>query len=455
MKKQLTITTILLSALLLTVGAESPFWEDDPGLYNGGKPLCLSGERTLVPGQLVVSFTPQKLKTMEFNGDKRPHFFHYTPQAEEILKNKYAAEIADIKKDRYSDYYIIETRSGCDLAHLEQRLRQDPLVEYASPNYTAVLTAIPDDPFFGYQYALYNNAQVYLPDLGLAGTNGSDIKAVAGWGWTTGSEEVVIAIIDTGVFKIHEDLLRKIVPGYNFVDDNYDTDDTNGHGTFVASIAAAETNNNTGIAGVSWESKIMPVKCVGSDGTAPYLAIAAAIRYAADNGARVINLSLGGKYPSVILEDACRHAFEKGCVIVAAAGNNSAPVLYPAAYDDYCLAVAASDANDAVTNWSNFGPQVDVAAPGDYVFAALYLPDDPHNYKVYGWGSGTSFAAPYVSGAAALLLSYKTFLSNSTVMDLIKYTADDVNESTHPGVDDRMGYGRLNLKSLLGPYDLN
>jgi subtilisin family serine protease len=437
------------------VGAELPFGDHEPGLYNGGKPLCLSGGSSCVPGQLVVKFSPEKSKTIEFNRWKRPHSYHHTPRAEEILINKYGAEIENIRKDRCSEYYIIETRIGCDMKHLEQRLLQDPLVEYASPNYTAAITAIPDDPFFGYQYALYNTGQVYLPDLGLAGTTGSDIKAVEGWDWTTGSEDVVIAIIDTGVFKIHEDLLRKIVPGYNFVDDNYDTEDTNGHGTFVASIAAAETNNNIGIAGISWKAKIMPVKCVGSDGTASYLAIAAAIRYAADNGAQVINLSLGGEYPSVILEDACRYAFEKGCVIVAAAGNNSGPVLYPAAYDDYCLAVAATDADDNITNWSNFGPQVDVAAPGDYVFAALYLPDNPHNYKAYGWGSGTSFAAPYVSGAAALVMAYKPFLSNSTVMNLIKYTADDVNESTHPGVDYRMGYGRLNLKSLLGPYELN
>jgi len=247
MKKQLTILTILLSAILLTVGAEFSSRDHDPGLYNGGKPLHLSGGNSWVPGQLVVKFSQRKLETMEFNGDKKPHSHHHAPRAEEILINKYDAEIENIKKDCYSDYYIIETRGGCDMKQLEQQLLQDPLVDYVSPNYTAAITAIPDDPFFNYQYALHNTGQVYLPNLGLAGTSGSDIKAIDGWDWTTGSEDVVIAIIDTGVLKVHEDLLRKIVGGYNFVDDNYDTEDTNGHGTFVASIAAAETNNNIGL----------------------------------------------------------------------------------------------------------------------------------------------------------------------------------------------------------------
>jgi len=453
--KRHILLTIIIGAVLFTSSAGSPFTGQEPGLYNEGKPLQLAEKYAFAPDQLVVKFSGEKPRKDLVPSEKRSFSRHYSPRLEEILIHKYAAEIKDVKQDRFSDYYIVDTRSGCDIEALQEKLQQDPMIAEASPNYLAVITAVPNDPSFAYQYALNNTGQVYLPQLGLSGTSGSDIKAVEGWDWTTGSEETIIAILDTGVESAHEDLKSKIVPGYNFVADNYNTKDDNGHGTFVASIAAAETDNDTGMAGVCWLAKIMPIKCVHSNGSASYLAIAAAIRYAADNGARVINLSLGGLYPSVILEDACKYAFDNGCVIVAAAGNQGAPVLYPAAYDDYCLAVAATDAEDKVQDWSNYGPQVDVAAPGSIVFGAFYSLDDPDNYKGYGWASGTSFATPYVSGAAALLMSYKPFLSPSLVMKLVKYTADDVNKNDFPGVDDYIGYGRINLKSLLAPYDLN
>jgi subtilisin family serine protease len=424
-------------------------------LYNGGKPLQLAEKYKFAPDQLVVKFSGEKPEKNTAAWEKKSFSKRYSPQIEEVVIHKYNTEILDVKPCRHSEYYLVDTRKGCDIEALRERLLRDPLIEDASPNYLATITSIPNDPSFAYQYALDNTGQVYLPQLGLSGTSGSDIKAPGGWTWTTGSEEITIAILDTGVESAHEDLKSKIVPGYNFVDDNYNTKDDNGHGTFVASIAAAETDNNTGMAGVCRLAKIMPVKCVHSSGAGSYLAIATAIRYAADSGAQVINLSLGGAASSFILEDACKYAFDKGCVIAASAGNYSSPVLYPAAYDDYCLAVAATDADDHIATWSNFGPQVDVAAPGVSVFGALYLLDEPDIFNSYGWASGTSFSTPYVAGAAALLMAYKPFLSNSAVMKLIKYTADDVNETIHPGVDDYMGYGRINLKTLLGPYDLN
>jgi thermitase len=275
-----------------------------------------------------------------------------------------------------------------------------------------------------------------------------------GWDRTTGSDSVIIAVIDSGVAWDHEDLHSKIVPGYDFVNDDNDPYDDHGHGTFAASIAAAETNNGVGIAGVSWHARIMPIKVMDYDGYGSYLAIATGMRYAVDNGARVLNLSIGGRNPSFILEDASAYCFNNGAVIAAAAGNSGAAVLYPAAYDDYCLAVAATDANDERPGWSNYGPQVDVAAPGDFVWGANYMPGDPTNLNSYTWKSGTSFATPYVAGAAALVMAYKPSLTNSQIMALIKYTADDVNAPTHPGVDDFLGYGRINLQTLLGPYEI-
>lgn len=289
----------------------------------------------------------------------------------------------------------------------------------------------------------------------MQGISGSDIDAPQGWEWTTGGEGVVVAVIDTGVAGDHEDLVGKVIPGYNFVADNDNAYDDNGHGTFVSSIVAANTNNGLGIAGVSWNSKIMPIKAMNSAGKGSYLAIAAGIRFAADHGAHIINLSIGGANPSFILEDASQYAFEKGCVIVASGGNHFGAVLYPAAYDDYCLAVAATDYRDERVQFSNFGPQIDVAAPGLDIIGAEFSPRRPDQLDQYSWDSGTSYATPIVAGAAALLMHYKPFLSNEGIMKMIKFTADDINSAEYPGVDDYLGYGRLNLGRLLGPYEVN
>lgn len=146
---------------------------------------------------------------------------------------------------------------------------------------------------------------------------------------------------------------------------------------------------------------------------------------------------------------ACEYAHGLGSIIVAPTGNQGSFVLYPAAYDDCCLAVAATDANDERPQWSNSGPQVDIAAPGHLVLGARINPADPSDLSSYDWASGTSNSAAYVAGAAALLISSAPYLSRDQIIDYLKSTADDVNRSTHPGVDDFIGHGRLNLHSLL------
>ncbi|MCK4942538.1 MAG: peptidase S8 [Candidatus Aminicenantes bacterium] len=409
--------------------------------YHGGEPIRSTGYLRFVPNQIIV-----KLKAQEWG--KR--------LASEILQTGYPSEIMGIGLHSQTGYYICQLHPSCDPERLLLDLRQNLLVEEASLNYMARLASEPpNDAFFIFQYALYNYGQVYFPTDDRVGISGSDIKALDGWDWSTGDREIVIAVIDSGVALYHEDLITKVVPGYNFIEDSFDAYDDNGHGTLVASIAAAETNNSIGVAGVCWQSMIMPIKCFDSLGDGSYLAIAGGIRFAADRGALVINMSFGGESDSFILEDACQYAFSKGCVLIAATGNDGGQVLYPAQYDDYCVAVGASNASDQLADFSNFGSQVDVVAPGVDVFGALFSPDEPDNLRLYGWGSGTSFAAPHVSGAVALLLSYKPNLSNIQVMSLIKYTADDVNDRIYPGIDVYMGYGRINLKTFLGPFPLN
>jgi thermitase len=419
-----------------------------------GAPLQLEPDQPYVPDRAVIKISSNAVMQMENVKTAGPGK-NITNHPLSMVMTKYKSQIKQLQTARIQDYYIAVTIEGCDIETLCQQLRREPFILDASPDYYAVITSTyPNDLYFQYQYALYNTGQVYLPETGLTGTSGSDIKATDGWDWAIGSDSVIIAVIDSGVALDHKDLHSKIVPGYDFVNDDNDPYDDHGHGTFAASIAAAETNNGLGIAGVSWNARIMPVKVMDQNGFGSYLAISYGMRYSVDNGARVLNLSIGGRSASFILEDASAYCHSQGAVIVAASGNSGSAVLYPAAYDDYCLAVAATDANDERPTWSNYGPQVDVAAPGNFVWGADYSPNDPANLNSYSWKSGTSFATPYVAGAAALVMAYKPFLTNDQIMALIKYTADDVNASEHPGVDDYLGYGRINLKTLLGPYEL-
>jgi subtilisin family serine protease len=221
----------------------------------------------------------------------------------------------------------------------------------------------------------------------------------------------------------------------------------------VAGIAAADTGNAAGIAGVAWNCKILPVKVTDSTGDGYYSWIIDAIVWAVDEGADVINLSMGGDYDDAFLEDACKYAYDRGVVVVAASGNDGeSGVLYPAAYDHYVLAVAASDYNDEIASWSNFGPEVDVAAPGVWILSTA-----PQSYvgagnPPYLFASGSSMASPHVAGFAALIKSLKPDLGVADIMNIVRYTADDVNAATSPGRDDRAGYGRINMERALTPY---
>lgn len=426
------------------------------GLYNKGNlhHANLEENQPYVKGQIIIKTAyDEMIDFLWFLPSPIKNAVVYRPET--LLMHKYSQDIKNIKSFPVNGYRVIEITGNSDIETFKGQLLSDPLVADASLNYIASITVqSPNDPNLIYQYALSNSGQVYRPESDMQGTAGCDIKALDGWEWSTGGEEIIIAIIDSGVASDHEDLINQVIPGYNFADDNDNAYDDHGHGTFVASIAAAETNNNKGMAGVSWHSKILPIKVMNSAGQGSYANIALGIRFAADQGAQVLNLSLGGSNASFILEDACRYAYEKGCVIVVASGNNGGRVLYPAAYNSYCLAVAATGDEDTRAPFSNFGTEVDVAAPGVFVFGALFSPTEPGKLDNYGWGNGTSFSCPYVAGAVALLLHYKPFLSNDRAMDLIRFTADDVNQANYPGVDGFLGYGRINLKTLLGPYTL-
>ncbi|MGD0783384.1 MAG: S8 family peptidase, partial [Candidatus Aminicenantales bacterium] len=281
-------------------------------------------------------------------------------------------------------------------------------------------------------------------------------KAPAAWEETEGLADVLVAVVDSGVDMTHPDLKNKIQnSGKDFINNDNDATDDFWHGTFVAGIVGAQNDNGEGIAGVAWNCKILPVKVLDKNGIGPTDVVAAGILWAADNGAAVINLSLGAETGTETLRAALKYAYDKGVVIVAAAGDANGNVYYPAAYDTYVLSVAATDYNDNRAAFSNFGARIDVAAPGVRILSTVptwyFGPDQ----LPYAFQDGTSFAAPHVSGLAALIKSVKPWLTPVQIMDIIRYSADDVNASQYPGQDEYLGYGRINMAKALVPLIIN
>lgn len=265
------------------------------------------------------------------------------------------------------------------------------------------------------------------------------IQAPGAWSLSAGSASVTVAVVDSGVEAGHPDLAGKIVPGWNFLNGTADTSDVFGHGTSVAGAAAANSNNATGIAGVAWEARVMPLVALDANDRALYSDIARAILYAADHGVRVINVSLGGPTPSDALQSAVDYAWGRGAVVVASAMNASnATPQYPAACDKV-LAVAATTALDTLAPFSSFGGWVDLSAPGSSVLTTLAG-------GKYAYRNGTSFAAPQVAGVAALLLAVRPGLTAEELVGILLQTCDDLGA---PGFDPSFGWGRLNAGRAL------
>jgi thermitase len=218
--------------------------------------------------------------------------------------------------------------------------------------------------------------------------------------FTSVDQKVLVAILDTGIDENHEDLRGRVIARVNFTDSPM-PNDIQGHGTHIAGIIAANSNNGLGIVGVVPDSRLMNIKVADDTGRIQSAAVARGIIWAVDNGASVINISVEFEEPSSVLEDAVNYAWSRGAVIVAAAGNggNQLPV-YPAYYEN-CIAVAAAGQDGTLAPLSNYGDWVDVTAPGFSIYSTL-----PGNS--YGYKSGTSFAAAYVSGLAALLFGMAT-----------------------------------------------
>jgi thermitase len=386
-----------------------------------------------VPGEILVRFKPG----VTTNAAASAHARHKTSIMEKV---------DNIRVHR------LKVPKGMTVEQAVDMYKADPSVEYAGPNHLLYLDFIPNDDYFDswMQWAIY------------PGTNPRhDIRAAEAWDVSpTKGAGVVIAILDTGVWAQHEDLDTvgpnpKVLPGFNAVGNNYDTTDYNGHGTLIASIAAANTNNSIGVAGVAWNAKILPVKVIEGE-IGNELDAAQGVLWAVDHGAKVLNMSFGGYIDEPMLHAAIDYAWAYGCLNVCSSGNDDLNTLhYPSAYD-HALAVGGTDEEDA--RWvyddiffgghygSNYGPWLDVMAPGSNITGAYIEEDWLLELGFYTIASGTSASSPHVSGIAAMIWALHPTWTNEQVFQQIVASCDDLGPS---GWDIQTGFGRVNAQRAL------
>lgn len=337
-----------------------------------------------------------------------------------------------VKASDESDVDKLEVAHGVDPGRIPiiiDILEHDPRVEHVERGVVAHAYFVPNDP-------LYASKQWHLKKVG----------AESSWEMGCGMG-VTVAVVDTGVacfdksgFMKGTDLQgTRCVDGWNFINNSPDAADDQGHGTHVAGTIAQTTNNGKGVAGMAFCASLMPVKVLNKYGSGTMQGVAQGIRWAADHGAQVINLSLGGPSGSSILEDSVKHAHDKGVIVVAAAGNSGRSVGYPAAYPEV-VAISATDSNDKIAYFSSRGPEVDLAAPGVGVTQQTICEGGKNKCEIFGTFSGTSMASPHVAGAAAVLEGLGV-TDPDAVEAALKATAEPKGEKT------LYGSGRLDVSS--------
>jgi hypothetical protein len=276
--------------------------------------------------------------------------------------------------------------------------------------------AVPNDYYYGFQWHLRK------------------IGAPAAWDISKGSEKVIIAVLDSGVDPGHPDLAGKLLQGYNFYDNNYDTNDVTGHGTAVAGVAAAVTDNGLGVAGVGWRCSILPVRVTDRSGYVSYSTLSKGLIYAADRGARVAVIAFR-IYGGQSVSSAAKYFMDKGGLVFAAGGNTGSYVGDPD--NPYIISVSGTTSSDSA--WGSYGPYIDLSAPCSGIYTTL---------RGGGYGSmgGTSLSAAIAGGVAALIFSLNPSLGPGKVEEILESTAVDLGA---PGYDTRYGWGRIDAERAL------
>ena len=381
------------------------------------------------------------------------------------LRDIISAQSSNIHSGSLNHAYLLIFEDKYDMEDLADRYEADPAVEYAQPNYYNFAFFTPNDEYYNLQWNFNNSS-----------SNRSDINLPEAWDYDTtsptsgGSPDIVVAVIDTGVayedyvgdqtYLQAEDLSDTVfTAGYDFVNDDAHANDDNGHGSHVTGTIAQSTDNAVGISGIAYNSTIMPIKALDWTGTGTSVMIANAIDFARENGAEIINMSLGSSMQDDAIRTATAAAVAADIVVVAATGNDgTSSISYPAGYDGV-IAVGATDFQANLTGYSNFGPGIDIVAPGGDTSVDLnsdtwvdgilqetieqsFIPD-PTSFAYYFF-QGTSMASPHVAGVAALLMAYG--VDAPTVDDVLYAGARDLGAA---GYDQTFGYGLVDAENSL------
>ncbi len=405
--------------------------------------MSFSQEDDFSKNELIVEFksTNNKNKSKLFEVNKQLN------KLNDSLKLDFFKVIGN-KKDKKT--FLLKFKNELDIKSIIGVYLRTNLFSYVEPNYIGkghgFLQTTPNDPFYlGNQWSHNNNGTFPLSPSIID----ADIDTDLAWDITQGNPNLIVAILDTGLKLNHPEFSGRIVPGYDFVNNDFDPTDDNGHGTNVTGIALAKGNNSVGYAGVNWNSKIMTCKVLDNANLGFYSWWADAIYFAVDNGAKVINLSAGGSSISTLLENAVNYAYNNNVSIVVSTGNQNSAIQYPAKYVN-AIAVGSTNSNDkrsnpffwSTTSGSNFGPELDFVAPGNYIYGLSHTSNT--NYDVY-WG-GTSQAAPHVTGLISLLLSINPSLTVNQIRLILQQSSQDlVGDSFDTvGWDKYYGFGRIN-----------
>lgn len=377
--------------------------------------------------------------------------------------------LAVVEREVIQGVKLLKVTPGNELA-IAAALRSSPWVEFVEPDYIRTYgvpcespdtdCTLPTDTYFGYRWDLHNDGTTndgtgaHVANTGVAGADIDWLEAFDQLGAFTGTARV--AIIDTGILASHVDLSGRVVGGFDFFSNDADATDEDGHGTHVAGLVAANGNNGIGVDGIAWGPNIqlLAVRVCGPGGC-PSSDIADGIEWAVDNGANVINLSLGGPVGAAVEQIALQYARANNVLPFCAAGNDAGPVSFPAQFPE-CVAVSATDWSDGLASYSNFGPDVELSAPGgDSEIGPSSFILSTHGYSRppkkgggppvtvmnYAFFAGTSMATPEAAGLAALLHALGT-TGDDEKLQIMKDTADDLGV---PGTDPIFGAGRINV----------
>jgi subtilisin family serine protease len=321
------------------------------------------------------------------------------------------------RKVGQSDLYIVDVPEYTEEGVIA-RLANHPHLKFAELDEYVYPALTPSDPFFANGW--------HLPK----------IEAPLAWDDAQGAN-VTVAILDTGVDGTHPDLASKMVPGWNFYENNANSADAHGHGTKVAGAAAAATDNALGIAGVAGQARIMPIRIASPTGSATFSAISQGITWAADNGARVANISFLGVSSSSSARNAAQYMKNKGGLVAVSGGNTG--VLESFTTTATMIPVAATDGGDNRTSWSSYGNYIMLAAPGSGIWTTT-------RGGGYGTASGTSFSSPITAGVIALMMSANPAMKNTDIENVLFSTATDLGAS---GWDQFYGHGRVNAAAAV------